>query len=136
MTIVQNLLGKIFFQQKNWKQSFTHLENARKAWLTDLGKLHPFYIDNGLNLARLYAASGKPEKAQSYYRQAFHSQQSLAQNLFSFTSESEKKLFLDHILDSQDEFLSFAYRHPMRSSIGLALEAVSYTHLDVYKRQM
>ncbi len=122
MTIVQNLLGKIFFQQKNWKQSFTHLENARKAWLTDLGKLHPFYIDNGLNLARLYAASGKPEKAQSYYRQAFHSQQSLAQNLFSFTSESEKKLFLDHILDSQDEFLSFAYRHPMRSSIGLALE--------------
>lgn len=112
LAIVNNLLGSIYYQQRNFKAAEKYLQLARKAWASELGKDHPNYTASSLNMARLAMFNAQWPLAARYYYEAFQAQQKQAELVFAFTAETEKKKFLQNVLDNQDEYLSFAYTYP------------------------
>jgi len=106
----RNALGALYFEQGKYSKAEILLNEARSLWDTVNDRSHPFYSKNLYNLARVNWNLGKMAKAKIFYKQAFSSEYDQVKKLFRFTNEEEKQKYLDNIISSVDENMSFYYQ--------------------------
>ncbi|MEI9807936.1 MAG: hypothetical protein WDO16_08735 [Bacteroidota bacterium] len=84
----------------------------------ELGKQHPYFIDNTEELARVYRNMNEPVKAGQLFTEASQSKYERLEKIFRFTNETEKRLYLENINGSNDEYQSFYYKKTPHNKAG------------------
>ena len=109
LLIMLNNLGELYDRMGEYKEAESYFLKSRGGWEQSLGKEHPYYTSNSNSLARLYWSMGEVSKANQLYQSAFESNFKRIQNVFQFTSETEKTAYVNNITGNADEYFSFYY---------------------------
>lgn len=113
-----NNLAEINFSQGRYleaEQKYTQVLEMRKALL---GDEHPDVARSLNNLATTLTATGKPYEALSYRIQASKINDKVINQIFSFSSDSDRLAFLEKIRTNFDLFLSLVYQYLSHSEIA------------------
>lgn len=113
-----NNLAGLYFSLKQYDKAASYFMKARETWEKNLGAFHPFVTSNTLSLARVYWLKNDVAKAAEMYESAFDAQVKQSAEIFSFTSEDEKQLYLKNITGAEDEYHSFYYEKLKKGSKG------------------
>ena len=105
-----NTLGTVYFAMKDYPKAKFNFLQARKLWLSQLGKDHVYIAQNAANLARVFWNLNNLAKANEFYEAAFIGHYNQIKKTFQFTNEKEKNLYLQNATGSVDEYQSFYYQ--------------------------
>lgn len=102
-----NNLGNLYLHLGQYKEAESLFFETKKIIEKIYGKVHPSYILVCYNIAIVYMNEKLIDKAKEYFVEAYTYENLNQKNIFKFTSEKEKQLFLKQRVEYNSIMYSF-----------------------------